>query len=98
MRAISRRIPELGMSTFTCSAWLALRRRVSMSAIGSVIIGSPSPAALRHPRDDPLMGQFAEADPADAEPAVVRPRAPAPRAAMVGPGRVLRGALLLDPQ
>ena len=38
MRAISLRMPELGISTLWCSAWLALRMRVSMSAIGSVIM------------------------------------------------------------
>jgi hypothetical protein len=41
--------------------------RVSMSAMGSVIIGGPLPAALGHAGDDPGMGRLTEADPAQAE-------------------------------
>src|SRR6476620_427027 len=96
MRAISRRMPELGISTYWWSARLAFRRRVSMSAIGSVLICSP--AALGHARHHTLVRELAETDPADAELAVVAAGAAAARAAVVGPGRILRRALLLDPQ
>src|SRR3954452_12542837 len=95
MRAISLRMPDMGISTFSCSARLALRMRVSMSAIGSVIM-CLSPAALGHAGDDALVGEIPEADPAHPELAVVRPRAATPVAAVVGLRRVLRGAVRLD--
>src|SRR5215831_12868677 len=65
MRAISSLSFEEGSSTWSCSALLALRMRVSMSATGSVSIGSP--AALRHAGNHALVGELAQADPAEAE-------------------------------
>src|SRR5262245_9443899 len=65
MRAISSLSFEEGSSTRSCSALLALRMRVSMSATGSVSMGSPR--ALRHAGDHALVGQLAQADPAEAE-------------------------------
>src|SRR3954470_21622993 len=53
------------MRTWSCSALLALRMRESMSAIGSVSIGSP--ARLRHARDRTLVRELAQADAAQAE-------------------------------
>src|SRR3954451_20344573 len=95
MRAISLRMPDMGISTFSCSARLALRMRVSMSAIGSVIM-SLSPAALGHAGDDALVGEVPKADPAQAVLAIVLPRPAASVAAVVVLRRVLRGAVLLD--
>src|SRR5438094_167715 len=75
---------EVGMRVSSCNALLALRIRVSMSAIGSVIIiaGPLLPRALRHARDRALVGELAQADPAEPELAIdgARPAAPvAPR-------------------
>src|SRR5688500_14661368 len=59
------------MSTAGRSMALALRMRVSISAMGSVIIGAAlSPARLLDPGDEAVAGHVAEADPADAELAV----------------------------
>jgi hypothetical protein len=55
------------MSTFSCFALLALRMRVSISAIGSVIIVSNPfclPTSLNHARDLSLERPVSEADPA----------------------------------
>src|SRR5215210_3887293 len=91
MRAISTLIFELGISARSCSAWLALRMRVSMSAIGSVImVVSPLPGALGHAGDDALVGELPQADPAEPELLVDRARAAAPAAARVGARLVLR--------
>src|SRR6266850_2326791 len=57
MRTLSR---EDGMSTFSCSARLALRTRVSMSAIGSLRIRLP--ALLQDARNLALERQLAEAE------------------------------------
>src|ERR687891_1708850 len=62
-RTLSR---EAGTSTFSCSARLALRMRVSMSATGSLFIG-PSPAGLDHAGDLALEGQLTEAQAAHLE-------------------------------
>src|SRR5262245_47551092 len=60
-----------GMSTVGRSMRLALRMRVSMSAIGSVImVGTSSPAGLGNAGDQPVRGHPPEADAADAELAV----------------------------
>src|SRR5579863_9064236 len=83
MRAISSFSLELGISTVSCSALFALRMRVSMSATGSVSIGSPLPGALGHARDDALMGELAQADTAEPELLVHGARAAAPVAAAV---------------
>src|SRR6266508_709223 len=85
---------EVGMRVSSCSALLALRIRVSMSAIGSVIvIRRPLlPRALRHTRDRALVGELAQADPAEPELAIDRARPAAP----VAP-RVLANLELLRP-
>src|SRR5256714_12796531 len=87
---------ELGMVACSCSALLALRMRVSMSAIGSVSTVSLLPARLRHAGNRALMRQLAEADPAEAELAEGRARAAAPVAARVVAHLVLLGSPLLD--
>src|ERR671914_855034 len=86
MRAISSFIREVGISAVSCIALLALRMRVSMSAIGSVSISTSSclPAALRHAGDRALVRQRAQADPAKAE--LLEDRA---RPAAFGAARVL---------
>src|ERR687891_109393 len=98
MRAISTFIRELGISARSCSAWLALRIRVSMSAIGSVSISSLLPGALGHARDHALVGELPQADPAEPELLVDRARAAAAAAPRVGPRLVLRRALPLRDQ
>ena len=83
----------------SCSALLALRMRVSMSAIGSVSIVSSYQLALRHARDRALVRELAQADPAEAELPEDRARAAAAVAARVRAHLVLlRLALLLDDQ
>src|SRR4051812_30679449 len=87
-----------GIFTRSCIAVLALRTRVSMSAIGSVIIvQSPpsSPARLRHTRDLARVNQFAKADAAQHELAVHRLRSSATLAPRVRAHLELRLALLL---
>src|SRR5580704_13750174 len=59
----------------------ALRMRVSMSAIGSVIMGSP--ARLDHARDLAAERQHAQANPAQLELAVIASRPPAHLAPVV---------------
>src|SRR5512132_3271003 len=87
---------EEGMSTFSCSARLPLRMRVSMSATGSVTIAMESlslgwlPGGLRHARDLALQGQVPEADSAQLELAEVPARAPADPAPGVGARLELR--------
>ena len=76
MRAICALRREVGISVRSCIALLALRIRVSMSAIGSVSILRSSPRALRHAGDDALVGEIAQADPADPELAIHGTRAP----------------------
>src|SRR5437868_15493028 len=67
MRAISTLSLEFGISARSCSALLALRIRVSMSATGSVSIFVLLPGALGHARDDALVGELPQADPAEPE-------------------------------
>src|SRR5438067_1506928 len=76
-------IREHGMAACSCRALLALRMRVSMSAMGSVSTVLSLPARLRHAGNRALVRQLAEADPAEAELAVDRARAAAPVAARV---------------
>src|SRR6266508_1286542 len=83
-RAISSFTREVGMTALSCNALLALRMRASMSAIGSVSIGSPR--ALVHPGDAVLVGEIPQADPAQAELAVDRARPATAVAAMVAAG------------
>src|SRR3546814_9863989 len=75
----------------------ALRMRVSMSEIGSVMVmvGLPSPARLGDAGDLPGVHHLAEADPAEAELAVHGVRTTAPLAPRVGAHLELRCALLL---
>src|SRR3954452_13638706 len=81
----------------SCIAMFALRIRVSMSAIGSVIvIGSPpSPRRLGHARHLSRVGELPEADPTQTELAVHRTRAATPAAPGVSAHLELRLALLL---
>src|SRR5919206_5345967 len=88
IRAISRLRRLDGISTVSWAAMIALRMRVRKSATGSVI-DMRSPARLRHAGDEALVGELAQADPAQAELAVDRARATAPAAARVLPGLVL---------
>src|SRR3954469_4291088 len=97
-RAISSFSFEVGISVLSCSALLALRMRVSMSATGSVSISSLLPGALCHARDDALMGELPQADPAEPELLEHGTRAPAAVAAGVVAHLELRGAGGLHPQ
>src|SRR3712207_4708229 len=92
---------EDGMRTWSCAATLPLRRRVSMSAIGSVIVIGTlllSPARLRDAGDLARMDQLAQADAAQPEVPEHGAGPPAPTAAGVGPHLVQGLAGLLDPQ
>src|SRR5918994_1973448 len=74
-----------GIVTRSCIAVLALRTRVSMSAMGSVSMCClPSPARLRQTRDLAGMGELAHAHPAQPELAQHRAGPPAATAAGVG--------------
>src|SRR6476659_1446381 len=84
-RAISTFIRELGMVACSCSALLALRMRVSMSAIGSVSTSSLLPTGLRHAGDRALVRELAQANAAEAELLEHRARAAALVAARVVP-------------
>src|SRR5919199_118903 len=87
-----------GMRTVSWFAVAPLRRRVSMSAMGSVIvIGSPpcSPAGLGHARHLAGVHHLAEADAAQVELAVDGARSPAPAAPGVGAHLELGLPLLL---
>src|SRR6185312_14068417 len=92
MRAIWTFNLELGISALSCSALLALRMRVSMSATGSVSISCLLPRALRHARDHALVGELPQADPAEPELLEHGARAPAAVAAGVVAHLELRGA------
>src|SRR5579872_3258937 len=89
---------ELGMRTVSFMAVLALRMRVSMSAMGSVmVIGAslPSPARLGHSGDLPGVDQHPEADPTQSELAEHGTGPAATPAAGVAPHLELGRALLL---
>src|SRR5689334_12169100 len=78
------------MRTSSCIATLALRMRVSMSAMGSVIMSShSSPAGLGHAGDLAGVDEFAQAHAAQAELAEHRTGATAAAAARVGAHLVL---------
>src|SRR5882762_8480361 len=86
-----------GISTAGNSVRLALRTRVNMSAIGSVImVGNPlcSPARLLDARNQPLVGHVAKADSADAELAIDRAGPAAQAAAQANLDPVARPQLL----
>src|SRR5665213_3412849 len=85
---------------FTVSKWavLAFRMRVSMSAIGSVIVilrRLLSPTGLRHAGDLTGMNHHSQTDPAQAELAVHRLGPATPAAPGVSAHLELGGALLL---
>src|SRR5437899_5389958 len=87
------------MRTTSCMATLALRIRVSMSAIGSVIVtsASPLPAGLRDTRHLAGVDHLTQADAAEPELAVDGARPATAPAARVGAHPVLRLAhRLLD--
>src|SRR5215207_10081266 len=85
-----------GISTSSWNAVFAFRRRVSMSAIGSVIMrATPSPRCLGHARHFARVRHGAEADAAESEALVDRARAAATAAARVPAHLELRSALLL---
>src|ERR1039457_1928103 len=70
MRAISAFSLEAGTSTFGWRDWIALRTRVSMSAIGSLVIILLLhflPASLGHTRNLAIEGELAEAEAANSE-------------------------------
>src|SRR5579884_1148844 len=98
MRAISSLSFECGISVRACSARLALRMRVSMSATGSVSIALLSPGALRHAGDHALVRELAQADPAEAELAEHGARPAALVAARVAAHLELLRPRGLDPQ
>src|SRR6516165_5194798 len=97
MRASASLSFDDGMSTSSWNAVLAFRRRVSMSAIGSVIISAPtsSPRRFGHARHLAGMDHRAEADPAETEALVHGARAAAAAAPRVRAHLELRRALLL---
>src|SRR3954447_9491291 len=97
MRASASLSFDDGISTSSWNAVFAFRRRVSMSAIGSVIMSAPtsSPRRLGHARHLAGVDHGAEADPAQAEAAVHRAGATATAAPRVPAHLVLRRALLL---
>src|SRR6516225_12227193 len=88
IRAISVFNFEAGTSTFGWRAWIALRTRVSMSAIGSVIMSvllSLLPTGFNHSWNLAVQCKLAEAQPADTELAQIAARAPAAPAAVPVP-------------
>src|SRR3954452_4624543 len=89
MRAISSFCFETGILVTSASAVLALRIRVSMSAMGSVFMRSPLPARLRHAGDDARVGEIPQADAAQAELPVHGTRAAALLTARVAADLVL---------
>src|SRR3954453_13781292 len=87
---------EDGILISSWYATLPLRMRVSMSAIGSVIvIASPSPTGLRHARHLAGVDHLAVADAAESDLAVHGTRPAAPAAPRVAAHLELRLALLL---
>src|SRR5688500_9348337 len=87
---------EDGMTTSSCMATFPLRIRVSMSAMGSVMVMvAYLPGRFRYAGDLARMGHLPQADPAEAEPAVDGLGTTAAPAAGVGPDLELGLALLL---
>src|SRR5262245_41096873 len=95
---------EAGMSHFSCSARLAFRTRVSMSAMGSVTVAIsrpfslPSPGGLDHARTLAPQRQAPEADTAELELPQIAPGPAAQPAAGVAAHLELRRPLLLVDQ
>src|SRR5262245_38979494 len=83
------------MSTRVCLAVTALRIRVSISAIGSVISLNPLPTALRHASDVAFERQLAETQAAQREFPHIGARAAAQAAAVAQPDLELRRLLFL---
>src|SRR2546430_6140249 len=98
MRAISTFSLDVGISARSCSALLALRMRVSMSATGSVSKSRLLPRALGHAGNHAFMGELAQADAAEPELLEDGARPPAAVAAGVVAHLVLRRPGGLDPQ
>src|SRR5512145_2389725 len=96
MRAISSFIREFGIDAVSCSARLAFRMRVSMSAMGSVSMSSSLPARLRHAWNRALMRKLAQTDATQPDLPIHRTRATVAVAARVRTHLVLRLALLFD--
>src|SRR5438552_17127180 len=89
---------EDGIRTVSCMATFPLRIRVSMSAMGSVIVieaRSPSPARLGDARHLAAVHHLPKTDPAQPELAVDRTRPTATPTARVGPHAELGLPLLL---
>src|SRR5262249_30469961 len=83
-----------GMSTAGRSMRLAFRRRVNMSAMGSVIMAVlSSPARLFDAGDEPVARHVPETDAANGELAVDRPRPAAQAAAQPNANLVARPEL-----
>src|SRR4051794_39265704 len=99
MRAISCLSFDDGMFTSSCEAMIPLRMRVRKSAIGSVwdIRSALLPGGLGHPGDEAVVGQLAQADPAEAELAIHGAGPAAAAAASVLAGLVLGRARLAHP-
>src|ERR1017187_3131442 len=92
MRAISAFSLEAGTSTFGWRAWIALRTRGSMSAIGSLVIVLLLhflPASLGHTRNLAIEGELAEAEAANSKLAQERPRPSTTPAPVPVPARQL---------
>src|SRR5215472_9613651 len=92
MRAISVFNLEAGTSTFGWRAWIALRTRVSMSAMGSVIMClllRLLPAGLDHSRNLAVESELPETKPAQAELSEISARPPAAPAAVAMPAAQL---------
>src|SRR4030042_686654 len=85
LRILSRLIfmREAGISTLSKRAPPALRIRVNMSAMGSVMLIFGLPTGFDHPRDLSLEGHGAETDAADAEPPQEGPGPAAQRTTVV---------------
>src|SRR5262245_36959256 len=86
-----------GITTSSWNAMFAFRSRVSMSAIGSVIIVAPppSPRRLHESGDLTRVRHLSEAHTTQTEVAVHRTRAPTPLAAVIAAHLELRCRLLL---
>src|SRR5579863_6369796 len=108
MRAISVFSLEAGTSTLGWRAWIALRTRVSMSAMGSLVIEPLSaisfqlsaircqlPARFRHSWNLAVEGELPEAEPANTKLTQEAAWAAAAPAAVAVPGRKLRNSGLV---
>src|SRR5216684_8303632 len=95
MRAISVFSLDAGTSTVGCRAASALRRRVNISAMGSLNIRYPRlPACLDHAGNLAVQRELAEAQTAQREFAQIAPRPSAAPAAVAMAAFVLRRLLI----